>query len=42
MIERNIDLLTDMAKWRLTTVAISVTSFSNELKEILEPQSLHS
>nr|WP_157870865.1 hypothetical protein [Candidatus Coxiella mudrowiae] len=32
MIERDIDLLTAMVKRRLTTVGVSVTSLSNELK----------
>lgn len=36
MIERDIDLLTAMVKRRLTTVGVSVTSLSNELK--LEPR----
>jgi DNA repair photolyase len=38
MIERDIDILTDMAKRRLTRVAVSVTTLSNSLKLILEPR----
>lgn len=38
MIERDIDILTRMAKRRLVNVAVSVTSLSLELKQILEPR----
>ena len=38
MILRDIDLLADMAKRRLAKVAVSVTTLSNELKQILEPR----
>jgi DNA repair photolyase len=38
MIERDIDILADMAKRNLAKVAVSVTTLSNELKLILEPR----
>lgn len=38
MIERDIDLLSAMAKRQLAKVAISVTTLSNQLKQILEPR----
>ena len=37
LISRDIDLLTDMAKDRLVSVAISLTTFNDDLKRILEP-----
>lgn len=38
MIERDIDILSEMAKRNLVKVAVSVTTLSNELKLILEPR----
>lgn len=38
MIERDIDILTDMAKRNLVKAAVSVTTLSNKLKLILEPR----
>lgn len=38
MIERDIDLLADMAKQGLAKVAISVTTLSNSIKQSLEPR----
>lgn len=38
MIERDIDLLSDMAKRHLAKVAVSVTTLSSKLKFILEPR----
>jgi len=38
MIERDIDILSDMAKRNLAKVAVSVTTLSNPLKLILEPR----
>lgn len=38
MIERDIDILADMAKRRLAKVAVSVTTLSNTLKLTLEPR----
>ncbi|MES1196600.1 MAG: radical SAM protein, partial [Steroidobacter sp.] len=38
LIERDIDLLAAMAKKRLSSVAISVTTLRNELKRTLEPR----
>lgn len=38
MIERDIDILSDMAKRNLVKVAVSVTTLSNALKLILEPR----
>ncbi|HVV68653.1 MAG TPA: PA0069 family radical SAM protein [Gammaproteobacteria bacterium] len=38
LIERDLDLLTDMAKQRLTKVAVTITTLSNSLKQILEPR----
>lgn len=38
MIERDLDILTEMAKKNLVNVAISLTTLSNRLKLILEPR----
>jgi DNA repair photolyase len=38
LIERDLDLLADMAKRKLATVAISITTLKNELKRTLEPR----
>lgn len=38
MIERDIDILSDMAKRHLAKVAVSVTTLSTPLKQILEPR----
>ncbi len=38
MIERDIDILSEMAKRRLAKVAVSVTTLSSKLKLILEPR----
>jgi len=38
MIERDMDILADMAKRQLVKVAVSVTTLSNSLKLILEPR----
>lgn len=38
MIERDMDILSDMAKRNLVNVAISITTLSNPLKLILEPR----
>lgn len=38
MIERDIDILSDMAKKHLAKVAVSVTTLSLKLKQILEPR----
>lgn len=38
MIERDLDLLTEMAKKQLIAVAVSVTTLSNSLKATLEPR----
>jgi DNA repair photolyase len=38
MIERDIDILSDMAKRNLSVVAISLTTLSNPLKLIMEPR----
>ena len=38
MIERDLDLLSDMAKKNLVSVAISMTTLSPDLKRILEPR----
>lgn len=38
MIERDMDLLSEMAKRRLVRVAVSVTTLSNQLKQTLEPR----
>ncbi|AIT63450.1 PA0069 family radical SAM protein [Coxiella burnetii] len=38
MIERDIDILEEMANRRLMSVAVSLTTLSNKLKQILEPR----
>lgn len=38
MIERDIDILADMAKYKLAKVAITITTLSPDLKIILEPR----
>ena len=38
MIDRDIDILSDMAKRNLVMAAVSVTTLSNPLKLILEPR----
>lgn len=38
MIERDIDILSDMAQRNLARVALSITSLSNDLKNIMEPR----
>ncbi len=38
LIERDIDLLSDMAKRNLSSVAISITTLRNDLKRIMEPR----
>jgi DNA repair photolyase len=38
LILRDIDLLTELARHRLVTVTVSVTSLSNEIKRTLEPR----
>jgi DNA repair photolyase len=38
LIERDMDLLTDMAQRHLIRVAVSITTLSNKLKNILEPR----
>lgn len=38
MIERDLDILSEMAKRKLVKVAVSITTLSNQLKLILEPR----
>jgi DNA repair photolyase len=38
LIERDIDLIAEMAKRRLATIAVSITTLRTELKHILEPR----